>query len=61
MALLFCGALFVGLHPPHPLEAGQAPESNVTFSALDLLVPIITLGSRAPSRHAAAGNGRPTS
>lgn len=44
MALLVCGALFFGLHPPAPLEAGKAPDFNAVFCTLDLLVPIITFG-----------------
>jgi hypothetical protein len=44
VALLVCGALFFGLYPPAPLEAGKAPEFNAIFYALDLLVPIITFG-----------------
>ncbi|WP_307835234.1 oxidoreductase [Streptomyces adelaidensis] len=44
LALLACGALFFGLRPPAPLEAGKAPDFNTVFYTLDLLVPIITFG-----------------
>lgn len=44
LALLVCGALYFGPHPPAPLEAGKAPQFNAVFYTLDLLVPIITFG-----------------
>ncbi|MFH9672361.1 oxidoreductase [Streptomyces sp. NPDC017405] len=47
LALLVCGAVFFGAHPPAPLEAGKAPPFNAVFYTLDLLVPIITFGQEA--------------
>ncbi|MFF4029848.1 oxidoreductase [Streptomyces sviceus] len=47
MALLACGAVFFGVHPPAPLEAGKAPAFNAVFYTLDLLVPVITFGQEA--------------
>ncbi|MFI0904258.1 oxidoreductase [Streptomyces sioyaensis] len=47
MALLACGAIFFGIHPPAPLEAGKAPPFNAVFYTLDLLVPIIAFGQEA--------------
>ncbi|WP_369032354.1 MULTISPECIES: hypothetical protein [Streptomyces] len=47
LALLVCGALYSGPHPPAPLEAGKAPRFNAVFCTLDLLVPIITFGREA--------------
>ncbi|MEU0029766.1 oxidoreductase [Streptomyces sp. NPDC006335] len=44
IALLACGAIFFGVHPPAPLEAGKAPPFNAVFYTLDLLVPIISFG-----------------
>ncbi|MFM9642737.1 oxidoreductase [Streptomyces turgidiscabies] len=44
LALLACGALYFGLCPPEPLDAGKAPQFNAVFCTLDLLVPIITFG-----------------
>ncbi|MEU6230102.1 oxidoreductase [Streptomyces sp. NPDC047042] len=44
LALLVCGALYFGLHPPAPLDAGKAPQFNAVFYTLDLLVPIFTFG-----------------
>ncbi|MER6065439.1 oxidoreductase [Streptomyces sp. NPDC001792] len=46
-ALLACGAIFFGVHPPAPLEAGKEPPFNAVFYTLDLLVPIITFGQEA--------------
>ncbi|MCF4140159.1 oxidoreductase [Streptomyces sp. Tue 6430] len=47
MALLACGALFFGAHPPAPLEAEKAPPFNAVFYTLDLLVPITAFGQDA--------------
>ncbi|UIX33343.1 oxidoreductase [Streptomyces sp. GQFP] len=47
LALLVCGALYFGPHPPAPLEAGKAPQFNAVFYTLDLLVPIITFGQES--------------
>ncbi|MFJ7409741.1 oxidoreductase [Streptomyces sp. NPDC098077] len=46
-ALLACGALFFGAHPPAPLEAEKAPPFNAVFYTLDLLVPITAFGQDA--------------
>jgi len=47
LALLVCGALYFGPHPPAPLEAGKSPQFNAVFYTLDLLVPIITFGQES--------------
>ncbi|MEU2480805.1 MULTISPECIES: oxidoreductase [Streptomyces] len=44
MALLACGALFFGAHPPAPLEAAKAPPFSAVFYTLDLLIPITAFG-----------------
>ncbi|MET7730184.1 oxidoreductase [Streptomyces sp. NPDC005402] len=55
MALLACGAIFFGVHPPAPLEAGKAPPFNAFFYTLDLLVPIISFGQEAAFAPRGAG------
>ncbi|MEH0549652.1 oxidoreductase [Streptomyces sp. B21-101] len=56
MALLACGALFFGAHPPAPLEAEKAPPFNAVFYTLDLLVPITAFGQ--DSAFAPRGTGQ---
>jgi hypothetical protein len=55
MALLAAGAIFFGVHPPAPLEAGKAPPFNAAFYTLDLLVPIIAFGQEAAFAARGAG------
>nr|WP_206322700.1 oxidoreductase [Streptomyces sp. HNM0575] len=45
MALLWAAsAMYFGAHPPDPLKHGESPHWNPALYALDLLLPVITLG-----------------
>ncbi|MFE0100110.1 membrane-associated oxidoreductase [Streptomyces sp. NPDC059009] len=44
LSLFLTGSLAYGLHHPHPLKAGEAPDFNPVFYTLDLLLPIISFG-----------------
>ena len=46
MLLLAAGSVTFAVHPPPPLQAGNAPHFNPVIYTLDLLLPVVDLGQK---------------
>ncbi|MEW2132936.1 membrane-associated oxidoreductase [Streptomyces sp. NPDC005435] len=47
LSVLAVGSIAYGLHHPHPVKAGEAPDFNPVFYTLDLLLPVIDFGQES--------------